>query len=434
MKKLNKIMLIFLMFGIIFMFNDSKAVNINENYSNAYEKWLNIPDSEKQNYIMPSIYTTNLEEIESINNIQAYGNDIQLPKKYNSTENLNMTVRDQGITNSCWAITSIELFEIANAKKNNLSTPVQYSSRHLDYSCSRYFLNNIENMHGFNRKVGNGANVKIGMAYFASGKGPILETSMPFQNNVDLIDIAEIQNKTVEAQLRDYIEYPNIYKSYDVNNNVTYSNGENLIYTEEQIKNFRNIVKKQIMKTGAVSSFTYAPNNRTDYNYFSNENGKIYGTSYFCNNDKLAVNHSICIVGWDDTYSKDNFKESIKPVHDGAYLVLNSWGTTWNQLDGYYYISYDDYFIEQMLFGIQNISEKNYDNIYQYDELGSDFNVSSSKSPTKIYGANVFNRKTMYKDILSDVGIYINDNNTSVKIYLDNSAERLDSIEDVQII
>ena len=110
MKKLNKIMLIFLMFGIIFMFNDSKAVNINENYSNAYEKWLNIPDSEKQNYIMPSIYTTNLEEIESINNIQAYGNDIQLPKKYNSTENLNMTVRDQGITNSCWIIHAVDIF------------------------------------------------------------------------------------------------------------------------------------------------------------------------------------------------------------------------------------------------------------------------------------------------------------------------------------
>ena len=50
----------------------------------------------------------------------------------------------------------------------------------------------------------------------------------------------------------------------------------------------------------------------------------------------LWANHAICVVGWDDNYSKDNFNS--KPAGDGAFLIKNSWGST----QSYFYISYYD--------------------------------------------------------------------------------------------
>lgn len=38
-----------------------------------------------------------------------------------------------------------------------------------------------------------------------------------------------------------------------------------------------------------------------------------------------TANHGVCIVGWDDTYSANNFVT--KPSADGAFLCRNSWGS-----------------------------------------------------------------------------------------------------------
>lgn len=45
--------------------------------------------------------------------------------------------------------------------------------------------------------------------------------------------------------------------------------------------------------------------------------------------DKSDANHVVTIVGWDDSYSKDNFANSTGklPDGDGAWLVKNSWGS-----------------------------------------------------------------------------------------------------------
>lgn len=427
--KFKKIFLLLFINLIIFTTISNATIILENNISKEYEKWLNISEEEKSDYIMPPIHTIDLETENdssqkfSLFNITASSNGETLPTKYNIADTVDITVRNQGITDSCWAIAAVEMFETNNAKMKNLDEAVTYSSRHMDYSSSKYFLNNTENAQGFNRKVGEGANYEVAMAYFTSGKGPILEEDMPFENNINLINIFEIQNKTVQSQLKDYTKYPNIYKSYDENNNVSYSNGKNLAYTEEQIIDFRNNIKNQIMKYGAVGSYTYVPRNKEDYNYFSHDNGIFYGNSYFCNNSDLTMNHSICIVGWDDTYSKENFKEGCQPIHDGAYIALNSWGTDWNNNNGYYYISYDDYFIELAMYGIQNISDVEYDNIYQYDELGNNFALTSSSTPSYIYGANIFNKKNNNREKLTNVGVYIYNDKTSVEVYISNKNE-----------
>lgn len=75
-------------------------------------------------------------------------------------------------------------------------------------------------------------------------------------------------------------------------------------------------------------------------------------------------NHIVCIVGWDDTYSRNNFVKGHRPSGDGAWIVKNSWGSQteykllkngekigcneWGVKDedgkstGYFYLSYYD--------------------------------------------------------------------------------------------
>lgn len=403
---------------------DNNLIIEEENYTKEYEKWLALSDQEKENYIMPSMYPINIEpnNAVSILNIDAFAGNDEIPTAYNSLENLEIQIRDQGITNSCWAVTSTELFEILYAKTKNLEKTISFSSRHIDYATSNVFANNVINEHGFNRTVGSGGRFEYAMAYYTSGKGPILETDMPFENNKDIIEISKIQNKQIQAQLEDYTEFPTISKSYDEFGQVFYTNGasnstELISYSQTQIDNFRKEIKKQIMQYGAIAAYTYY---NSANNFFSEEEGYILGNSYYCNDTSINMNHTVCIIGWDDTYSKTNFKEGCQPVHDGAYIALNSWGTEWNSRGGFYYISYDDYFVENGMVGLQSMSDIDYDNLYQYDELGYSARLGSLYDPTTIYGANTFYRNNNSRESLSEIGLKIY-NTSNVTIYLNNS-------------
>ena len=84
-------------------------------------------------------------------------------------------------------------------------------------------------------------------------------------------------------------------------------------------------------------------------------------SQYTC--DDLTLDHSVCIIGYDDEYSKENFLtgtskatgESKTPPADGAFIVKNSWGSIEDQSEGkrnkgnwgiegkgYFYLSYYD--------------------------------------------------------------------------------------------
>ncbi|MDR9825826.1 hypothetical protein RCJ22_09445, partial [Vibrio sp. FNV 38] len=55
-------------------------------------------------------------------------------------------------------------------------------------------------------------------------------------------------------------------------------------------------------------------------------------------NNRMLANHAVCVVGYDDTYPRENFMrmvdgkeiEGSTPPGDGAFIVKNSWGS----LDG----------------------------------------------------------------------------------------------------
>ena len=57
--------------------------------------------------------------------------------------------------------------------------------------------------------------------------------------------------------------------------------------------------------------------------------------------EKTAANHAVTVVGWDDTFSAENWPEGRRPPADGAWIVKNSWGTDWGN-EGYFLLSYYD--------------------------------------------------------------------------------------------
>lgn len=395
------------------------------NYSAEYKKWLELPDEEKKNYIMPTMYTIDLN-VDTLENTEAGESTLQ--EKYSLKDSLNINVRDQQNTGFCWAFAASKVFETTYAKLNNKTTINELSPRHMVYATSRYFNNNVENPMGFNRGADVGGNYWQATAYWANGSGPILEIDMPFVNSMEKINISEIQNKKVQAQLDDSTFFPNIYKSYSSLGNVTYSNGDTITYTKDNVDTFRNMIKTQIRNYGAVGTMTYSPTKEDGSDlYYSSDL-----MSYYCNNTTLSANHGIVIVGWDDTYSKTNFKTGCQPINDGAYIALNSYGN-FNSNGGYYYISYDDYFVENGMFGIQGVSDKDYDNIYQYDELGMIIDaITNNLNPTEIYGANIFSKKSSSNEKLSEIGLYIY-NDSDIEIFINSNGKDL-SISNLQKI
>lgn len=86
--------------------------------------------------------------------------------------------------------------------------------------------------------------------------------------------------------------------------------------------------------------------------------------SYSCPQSGL-VNHAVTIVGWDDTYSKENFPSTSGVNNDGAWIVKNSYGKNWGK-NGYFYLSYEDQSITNLVSNTASTSEE-YNNNYFYD-------------------------------------------------------------------
>lgn len=122
-------------------------------------------------------------------------------------------------------------------------------------------------------------------------------------------------------------------------------------------------------------------------------------------------NHAVLLVGWDDSYSKDNFL--ITPPGDGAFILKNSWGTSFGD-EGYLYISYyDTQFVRDCpAIGVIVNNTVPYNKNYQIDITGMDkyenFNLS------QVYYANEF--EALGNDLIAAVGTYFSSSGEKYEI------------------
>ncbi len=141
----------------------------------------------------------------------------------------------------------------------------------------------------------------------------------------------------------------------------------------------------------------------------------FYNTETFTES-MVTPNHVVCIVGYDDNYSKDNFKKGtsaytgndMTPPADGAWIVKNSWGSSDGEFpnnsdwgadgSGYFYLSYYDKTIYSPTifdFDVENMypeyfgKEKQEKIVQQYDMLNTAC-YEIMPSDTESSYANVF--------------------------------------------
>lgn len=336
--------------------------------SERYKQWLQLPEKERKRTIAPVTFNVGIK-----NNIKNSKNNT-LPKKYDLRDKVNIEVKNQQTTGTCWAMSAASNLELFLALKNE---NYNFSERHMDYDTVSVFSDGI-NERGLNRTLGSGGYDSTAFTYFSRGSGPILEEDMPFENNEETISLSELPTNVAVKKVDDMVYLPNIYKEKDSNGNLVFKDANGNKYSAETVEYLREQTKEFIMKNGSLSTNVLGANGMED-------NGDSFYVEKIEGDRVTFPNHRVTIIGWDDDYSKDNFRGK-KPSKNGAYLVLNSWGSEWGN-EGYYYVSYEDAFIESGLAGVSGASDIQYDNLYQHD-ISEIFGYEESK-----YAANVFTSK-----------------------------------------
>lgn len=297
----------------------------------------------------------------------------KLPSSY-SSKDLDYTtpIRNQGNTEICWAYGGLNSFETMLVK-NGVALPTTdawLSAAHADAWATPRADNS-----GWQRAYQDPGYPYITMGYLASWSGGVSENEFPYTSPLNLFDIN---------------------KKYNINNVVT-----GIMYIDGTDK---DTIKKSIMDNGAVTT------NYNSYTKFTNNNENTYCP----NKTSYLAGHCISVVGWDDNYSKDNFEitdtngETVTPKNDGGWLCKNSWGN-YNSLGGYFWISYEDYYIFSDVFGpsytiTDYMKNKDSISIYQVETFGAtyEFNYldNISKDTTFINVVDIENRNEYLDKIM----------------------------------
>lgn len=285
-----------------------------------------------------------------------------IPASYNSQSGGIVTAaKNQGSHGTCWAFSAISMLE-SNAVKNNLLSfdEADLSERHLAYYTyypvtdvlggtegdqTVYYPNDMSFLYL-------GGNINLACRRLANWQGAVLEAAAPYEEAEERLpaDIASAYEKDI----------------IHLKNNYIFHKGDT------------DAIKRAIMEYGSVGISLYVP---PFYSSYYNADNYAY---YYPFNGS-GVNHAVTVIGWDDSFSADNFKEN--PGADGAWLVKNSWGEGWGD-NGCFWISYQDAGIGTNVYAIEADNAGNYDNNYQYDGTILDAIITVGLGEIKI--SNVF--------------------------------------------
>ena len=178
-------------------------------------------------------------------------------------------------------------------------------------------------------------------------------------------------------------------------------------------------IKESVFWYGGVQTAIYSAlqDSAVDSPYY---NSKEHA---YCYAGAEKPNHEILIIGWDDTYPKENFNLEVED--DGAFLCQNSWGEEFGD-EGVFYVSYYDVNIGLHSVIYTGIEEPdNYSRIYQSDLCGWVGQLGYDKE--SLYGANVYTAQS--EETLRAAGFYATGKETSYELYVVKNFENTDSLE-----
>ena len=310
-------------------------------------------------YLLDYEFEWNMEENKGVG-VDEKADTSFLPYRYDLREQQRISkVENQGNYGTCWAFATLTALESTMLPEEKY----EFAEDHLSLCNS------------FGVKQNDGGDYTMSMAYLAAWQGPVPESDDPYGDGVSDESLKAVK----------HVQEMQVMEAGD-----------------------QQKIKEAIFKYGGVQSslYTTLAASRGSSQYYNSEK-KAY-----CYQGSEKPNHDIVIIGWDDSYSKDNF--STPPEQDGAFICQNSWGEDFGD-NGVFYVSYYDSNI-----GIHNLvitdaeDVDNYDTIYQSDLCG--WVGKTGFSRPAIYAANVYHAARPQK--IEAAGFYAVGKDTSVDVYV----------------
>ncbi len=324
-------------------------------YTEEYLNYRNLTQEEKNKVeVIPRKFKTTLNEMYS-NQVQTLANDSTIPSQFDLRSKISIGVENQGSLGICYAYATLSSVETNLSLKNGVTK--DFSEIHASVLSSQGGGGNFEDIVSDYFNLGYGPVDEISGTYTSYNtiiqrsdniSNAIYNYCLSENNYVNPTDLQTAKNKLLEYTPSYYVmgNKSFAYITGDMKQDNSLGGGINL---GGNVEENRNLIKKHIMNNGSVAAYIATPN----YSTYQMYNGR----AVMCSRQSDISNgaHLVSLIGWDDNFSASNFPPSFGVTQNGAYLVLNSWGSTWGN-SGYFWISYQDYWVETYNNGVTSVS------------------------------------------------------------------------------
>ncbi len=330
------------------------------NGQNLFDLWNGVPveGNGESVQLAEAVFAIQAEEPEAPEELVALVEP--LPSRFDLREQGTApTVPDQGTFGTCWAFASLGALESSMPADLRQTLSADHMS--------------LQNSFGLSQN--DGGDYSIATSYLLAWQGPVAEADDRYGDGYSpehLEPVCHLQEFQILKE-----------KDFDA-------------------------IKRAVLEYGGVQSSFYMP--QTD----ERERGRYYNeeTQGFYYDGSLGANHDVVIVGWEDSYPKENFVK--EPARDGAFLCMNTWGESFGDR-GYFYISYEDSRIGRssvVYTGVERMD--NYDSIYQTDLCG--WTGQLGYGAENAWFANVYEAEAESEIVAA--GFYATVEDTSYRIYM----------------
>ncbi len=361
---------------------------------------------------------------------EGFCDDAEIPSSFDlRREGYAPEVGNQGNDQTCWTFSTMAAIEsnylfrtkIYPYFSNFLGSDSGLSKLHLAWYSFKnsdskknfaYVRNGLVMSPSDSEILNHAGNPQMALAFLSRHDGPVKESDLPYGSSYPASGTSPRDYKTALRVVGAYYVEPL---------NISFQENDNVFIGEDEL------LKLYLLAHGAVSIGVY-----WDTSYMSSK------FAYYNPSSKKG-GHAVTIIGWDDNYSRDNFFP-LKPEKNGAWLVQNSWGTSWGY-GGCFWMSYEQLLRFAIAFEVEEVNQRVRE--YYHDDLGFTAEVNLSDNANNFAAvANVFKVKGDHEK-LREVGFYSTNSiykadtlilDLGTENSLENLSERAKNIENLKAL